>query len=223
MDVNIDVTVEAGPVRPLPVLPTSVDTTVLTGDGYLYGWSFREASGDLPSENEGSVTSPTAGQTIATITGLAAGTYLAQWQAGLAGTLAAADANNFSLVPSSGPATGSVNLAVAGNYQQEPVEVTVNAGGSVKVTAIALGTVGAVYSAQLTLIPQQATDAVVEVRDGNEPIGESSMGLNGVDTQMFGDPGMRIRNQIVVHVVTGTVTGTVYARFLKGKDLGWRE
>ena len=206
----IEVDITAGSVRTLAVLPTSTDLTLLTSDGYLYGWSLRDVSGDLPAYVQGSVTSPAAGATIATITGLAAGEYVVEVVTELGGTLAAADANNFQLVPSSGPAINLQNQAVAGNYPQEEVTVTVGASGSVTVKAIALATVGAVYSAEISLTPVGNVGFTVELQDGNEPLGESQAGAGGVDHQWFGGTGVRIKNQVKLHLVQGAVTGTVY-------------
>src|SRR5579864_1089526 len=113
-DVAIDV--EVGPVRAIPVLVTTVDVPLLLSDGYLVGWSLREASGDVPKFTDGSVTSPTAGQTICITPGLQAGLYTVNWEVALEGTLAAADADNFAVFMSVTQQQASINDAVAGAY-----------------------------------------------------------------------------------------------------------
>lgn len=199
-----------GYVCPIPVPVTSVDISELNGPCLLYGWSLREASGDATQENEGSVTSPGALATITTVSGIPAGNYLIEWTVELAGTLAAGDANNFELKDSVGNVLQSVNPPVAGQYAQQSVPVTLPAGASVTIEALAAGTVGAIYSAQLVVTPASITDAQVEISDGNQALGESGMPVGGSDTQYFGFPGVTVRNTVSLHVVAGTVTGVVY-------------
>src|SRR5215471_18419592 len=95
---SLDILVVAGPIRGVPFPATAVDVDVIQGPCVLNGWSFRDAAGELALEASGSVTSPAAGVTIATTASLPAGTYVVSWEVQLAGTLAAADANNFQLV-----------------------------------------------------------------------------------------------------------------------------
>lgn len=210
MSADTSFSVVTGYVCPVPVPVTAVDVSELNGPCVLYGWSLREASGDTSQQNEGSVTSPAALQTIVTLTGIPAGNYSIEWTVELAGTLAAGDANNFELKDSAGNVLQSVNLAVAGQYPQQPVEATLAASSSVTIEALAVGTVGAVYSAQLVITPASITDAQAEIRDGNQPLGESGMPVGGSDTQFFGAPGVTVRNTVTLHVVSGIVTGVVY-------------
>lgn len=205
--------VTQGEVRAIPVPVTSTDLTLLTGDGYLAGWSLREASGDTTQYNENSVTSPAAGATIVSLSGIPAGTYAVEVVTELTGTPAAADANNFRLTPSSGNVQNLLNTGAVGEFSQEEIQVTLGASGTLTITAIAIGTVGAIYSATISITPVGQIGAVVEFQDGNNPLGESEMAFSGVDTHTFGYPGILIYNQIKLHVVSGTVTGAVYARF----------
>lgn len=210
-DVTIDV--EVGPVRAIPVPVTAIDVTALLSDGYLVGWNFREASGEAPAENEGSVTSPAANTTLLTISGLAAGTYLCHWQVELSGTPSATDANNFKVQQGGTFVVGSINQGAIGNFPQEDFELVLVAGNNVTVRSVAAATAGAVYSAQLSLVPVDAADAIVEVQDGNQPLGESTMGVGRSDDRWFGPQGVKVNQQILVHIVQGTITGVVYARF----------
>lgn len=215
MTVTVEFEVGGQRVRSLPVLPTSADVTPLLGPAKLFGWSLRDATGDLTAENEGALLSPGAGATIVTITGLQAGTYQVEWTVGLLGAAAAADANNFKLVTNAGLLINSLNPGAAGDYVQPNVQAVVGAGGSVSVQAIAAGTVGVTYLAQLVLTPVLFGNTVVELQDGNQPLGEVALGQGESDTTWFDEPGLTIMNEIKLHVVSGVVTGAVFARFQK--------
>ena len=213
MSIILEVETGEDPIRPLPVPPTSVDVIPLLGPAFLFGWSLRDATGDLTAVNEGALLSPGAGATIVTITGLQAGTYQIEWTVELLGAAAAADANNFKLVSSAGLLLNSLNAGAAGSYPQPNVQAVVGAAGSVSVQAIGAGTVGVTYLAQLVLIPVLFGNTVVEIQDGNQPLGEVALGQGESDTTWFDDPGLTIRNEIKVHMVSGLVTGTIYARY----------
>lgn len=210
MTADIDIDIVTGLVRVVPVPVTSVDVLVINGPVRLCGWSLRESSGDAPTQVEGSVVSPGAGATIAQLAGLPAGEYTVAWSVQLIGAAAAADEDNFQIAPSSGAAIAALNAGAAGQYPQPDVTVDLGANGSITVTAIGAGTVGVTYDAQITITPTLAPSAVVEFRDGDNPLGESSMTARGVDTRMFGRDGIHVRNQINLHVVQGVVTGSVY-------------
>jgi|SRR5579871_48457 len=105
-------------------------------------------------ENAGSQTSPAAGTTIATVT-VPAGNWQISWTVSVAGTVAAADRNNFSLVQGATTILTSENgIVVDQEYPQEPVEIVVPTGGqTIKITNTALATTGAIYTAQLSVVP----------------------------------------------------------------------
>ena len=101
----------------------------------------------------GSVTSPAADATI-TSQALAAGVYTVGWTVQLSGTLGAGDANNFVMESNNVQVAQSLNSAAAGTYTQPPVTVVIPAGGAtVEIEALAIGTTGAVYTAQMTTTP----------------------------------------------------------------------
>lgn len=212
---EIDITVVPGPVRGVPVPATAVDVTPINGPCYLSGWSLREAAGEIAGSGSGSVTSPGALATIATTASLPAATYTVNWEVELAGTLGAGDANNFQLVDSAGVVLASINAAAAGVYPQEPTEITTTVAGAVLVRSIAAGTVASVYSAQVSAIPAIGVMAQVELQDGNQPLGESSMESQGSDTEVMPGEGLRVSNTVRLHIVSGAVTGVLYARFDK--------
>jgi hypothetical protein len=58
-----------------------------------------------------------------------------------------------------------------------------------------------------------AATATVELQDGGNPLGEIQMAAGAVSNAWFGNPGVEIRSQIFLHVVAGSVTGAVYARY----------
>lgn len=213
MGYPVTVDVVAGNVEAIGVPVTSVDQLIISSDGMLHGWSLREASGDTPSQVTGQVVSPGAGATIAQLTGLAAGQYNVTWQVELTGAAAAGDANNFQLKSSSGQTFNSVNAGAAGQYAQIQAELTVGANGTISVVAIAAGTAGVTYGAQIAVEPLAIADAVVELQDGNNPLGEISLGANQSQTQWFGDNGVVIANRINLHVVSGVVTGAVFCTY----------
>jgi len=215
MTVEISIDYESEPVRAIPVPATFVDVVLLNGPCELCGWSMRDTTATIPQDNSGSVTSPGANATITSLTGLAAGTYQVTWQVELSGTLAAADANNFALKHNGVIVLQSENLAVAGVYPQVTAEIVVAAGDSISITSIAAGTVGAVYTAQLSLQSGLTITSVAEFQDGNNPLGETSATPGALDTQWFGQRGLHVRNRINFHPVSGLLTGTIYARFTK--------
>lgn len=215
MTAEIDITVVTDQIRGVPVPVTAVDVTPIQGPCTLYGWSLREASGELPGNASGSVTSPAALATIATTPSLAAGTYVVTWEVELAGTLAAGDANNFQLVDSAGVVVGSINAAVAGVYPQGQVEVTTTTAGAFLVRANAIGTVGAIYSAELNVQPSLTPACIVELQDTAQPLGESAMQAQGFDTETMPATGLHVTGQVKIHVIQGTVTGVLYVRFNK--------
>lgn len=185
-------------------------TVLHTGKMRLKGWSLV-SSGIGTLRHEGEVTSPAAGATITQITGVPPGDYLASWVVELAGTLAAADQDNFNLVNGGSTVLQSVNEPVAGDYEQLQVVITVPGTGTIKVTANNLATVGAEYSAQLTLEPL-AQGAIGNVLDAAQLVGVVSTGADQLDTEWFGDEGVYVGTSIAVQVTSGNLSGVLYVR-----------
>lgn len=210
---EIDVIVSAGRSHPLLVPTTTVDIMLLSGRAILYGWSFRDASGEIPTDIAGSVTSPAAGAVIAASAPQAGGTYIINWTVSLAGTVSASDVNNFGLYVGGTLIATSNNPGATGDYPQPQVEAVIPQGITYKVEAIAIGTVAAVYSVTATSQPQLGTQSVCEVRDINYPIGESAMVVGGTNSVNFGPQGVDIRGGILLHMISGAVAGNVYAKW----------
>lgn len=212
---NINVEFNETPMRGIPIPLTATDVTVLTGPGVLYGWSIREASGDTAQTVENSAVAPVAGATIASISGILAGTYNVTWTVELLGAAAAGDQNNFQLTVSGNPNVVSLNNGAAGQYAQINEQVVLAAGSVVSVKAVGAGTAGVTYAVQLSVTPVVQYEAVVEIQDGGQPLAELSMQVNSTNSEAIGAPGLTISNQIKIHVVAGIVTGVVYAVFDK--------
>lgn len=124
--------------------------------------------GGASTTTVGSVTSPAADQVI-TSQALTAGTWVIGWTVQLSGTLGAGDANNFVMESNNVQVAQSLNAGAAGTYTQPPVTVVIPAGGAtVEIEALAVGTVGAVYQAQMTATPQATPgSAGTPIRLGN--------------------------------------------------------
>lgn len=215
MTAEIDVTVVSDPVRGIPVPLTAVDVTPIQGPCILSGWSLREAAGELALSAEGSVTSPGATATIAATASAPAGTYTINWSVSLAGTVAAGDANNFSLVDATGTVVASLNAGAVGNYPQPAVNVTTTAVGTFSVHATLAGTVGAIYGAEIDAAPALGIAAVVELQDSGQPLAEIALDAQASATETLPDIGLHVSGQVKVHVIQGAVTGVLYARFDK--------
>lgn len=209
--VEIELDVASGGTQPLLVAATSTDITLFFGGGILRGWSLRDVAASQANQVSGNATAPAAGATIASLTGLAAGTYTVTWTVGLQGAAAAADANNFQLFDTAGNLIASVNPGAAGEYPQLAVNVTVGAGATIGVKAIGAGTAAIVYSADIAIVAQDANPAVVEIQDIANVLGEISFATFRSNTEWFDADGPQIMGKLLVHVISGTVVGTVYA------------
>lgn len=137
----------------------------------------------------GTVTSAGALATIASVS-LAPGTYTLAWTVGLTGgTPAAADANNFGLYVGGTRQEASVNPGALGEWQQQPVTITLTNTTTVAVESIGAGTASVVYSAELAATPIPVTDPTGQLQppnpltaDGNVvTIGPLSVTLAGFD------------------------------------------
>lgn len=207
---EIDIDVELGGTIAFAVTATSTNVTILQGAGRLAGWSLRDLSSAVPISKRGTAAAPAAGATIATTGALAAGTYTVNWSVELDGAPAAADENNFQLFNGASPVVISINPGVAGVYPQPPSEIIVTAGNTVSIKSVGAATAGVNYTANLTLTPVAVDDAVVEFVDGNNPIGETSLGALRYDTEWFGTAGPKIQQTLTMNVVSGSVVGAVY-------------
>jgi hypothetical protein len=125
------------------------------------GWIQVNYSLPNPQQIEGSITSPGANANVASLgSGVPAGWYTAKWSVDLDGTPGAGDVNNFKLTAPNVATGGTISLTsenngAVGHYAQDDVEIYVGANNAtvIAVKTIAAGTAGAIYSAQLVLIP----------------------------------------------------------------------
>lgn len=111
--------------------------------------------GGVSPSNEGSVTTPAANGTIASLGSLAAGTYFVTAVVNMAGTLAqAVDANNIKLWNGGLTLYENLDNNIGSSPQTfGPFEIEVPASGSILASAINLATTGAIYSVSLSAIP----------------------------------------------------------------------
>ena len=112
-------------------------------------WRRPAQTSGLPYSS-GSVTSPGTFQNILFLN-VAPGTYTVSWTVTLAGTLSAADANNFAIYNGTTFIASSLNAGSPGVYPQAPVTFTVTGGApDIKIlSAGATPTTGAVYGAAI--------------------------------------------------------------------------
>lgn len=211
MTAEIDISVSSGRVRALPVLSTVSDLLIVNGPCELRGWSLRDATAEVNAPVEGQVTSPAAGAAIVTGPLLPRGEYDINWSVSLLGAAAAADADNFQLQVGATPVVNSQNAGAAGVYPQLTVRENLPGANAFSVKAIAAGTVGVTYIAELNIVNANVPSTVCEIQDGNQPLAEISFAPDGVDTKWMPGLGIRVYNRIFLHVVSGMVVGAIYA------------
>jgi hypothetical protein len=215
---EIDISVVSGQVRSIAVPATAVDVTILSGASHLCGWSLRDASGDIASDIEGSVITPTAGQAIAVSAAQSAGVYTVNWTVTLAGTLSTQDTNNFGLYAGSTLIATSVSPPGGGVYPQPAVQMTLTQGQTYSVKAIGAGTAASTYSASASAVPEAGAQTAFEIRDTSYPVGEGFAIPNAASTQHFGQAGIKIRGSLVLHIISGSVAGSILVRYAQPGD-----
>lgn len=127
------------------------------------------------NETSGQVTSPGANANIAQITvaNLQPGQYIVHWSVGLDGTVSATDTNNFKIT---GPGFANGVVAevnpVVGHYPQIDLPLTVPVGNAtaLSIRSIAAGTVGAIYSGTVSIVPVAGVGTGVIVNSRIEPL-----------------------------------------------------
>lgn len=191
---------------PATTAPNSV--TPISAPCRLVGWSLI-AGNIAPGAKKGSVTSPAAGATVVTLGTVPAGEYTVNWSVELSGTLAAAEQDNFQLNVVGLLTVGSINEPTANVFTQPSEVIVVPAGGAtVKINAINLGTVGAVYAATITLFQQAGYQATIF--DSGQDIGHSAPPPGQSDTQLLTEKGVYVSVGLTVTVINGTVSGVLY-------------
>lgn len=144
------------PMQRVPIMAYSGKATgiPLTGgqnQGVIPGTS---AAGSFPA--------PPSFSVIAVLTFPADGTYTVSWSVSLAGTVSAADQNNFQLFLAGVTLIAtSVNPAADGTFAQASVQVTTTAGTQLFLTNPADGTAGSTYSGMMTASSGQALTLTV--------------------------------------------------------------
>lgn len=145
--------------QPVRVTATSGATFLIGGGvGPKEGYTWRvgriivssnvaTAVSNSSVQGTGTQTSPGAGTLIATTGAAQGGVTVVNWSVSLAGTLAAADTNNFGLYNGATLIATSLNSPAAGTYPQPPITSNNPFGNAFNVKAIGAGTVGAIYGA----------------------------------------------------------------------------
>lgn len=205
-----DIEFVQGDIYAIPLAQSLSDTLLVNGPCRLNGWSLRVEGVSTPQEFEGSAVAPLAGGNVLAPQGVPDGVYDVSWQVQLIGPAAAADQDNFKLVLPDGKTLISANPGAAGTYPQEGVQTSAFVGGQVSVVAVGAGTAAVTYVAQVTFTPSKGVSTRVEIQDGNQPLGEVSILEDQTDTRWFGVPGIRVRQRVFCHVITGLPSGCVY-------------
>lgn len=161
--VEVDCVLQRDPLRQYAYI-TALDSAIVIGTAAEQLQSIANLGASPASVSAaGTVTSPTAGQVLATLAVPAPGWYSVSWTLALNGTLGNPEANNAELavqnILSSAltPAGFSVNASSAGNYGQATATVYVPAGSQLAIAAIGAGTASAAYRAGLTATPLGGT------------------------------------------------------------------
>ena len=216
---GLDIDISTGVIRAIAFnTGAGVNANLVTGECDLLGWSMRDTHGLNAVDGNSELTSPGAGSTIVTLSGINSGLYTLNWEVGLAGTVANTDANNFQIANSVAAIAQSINPGAVGTWAQNPMKFTMVPSDSITITAIAAGTAGSEYSAAFSLVPSTDNISTVEVLDGNQVVGIIGCGWAESDTEWFGPQGIRMYNQIVLKTQAGGVTGSVYARLYRPGD-----
>lgn len=131
----------------------------------LASWQTTQAGSSV--SNDGTVTSPGAGATIASIpaASLPAGTYNVTVDFTLSGTVGAVDNNNIQLVYGSQTFTLDNNIGV-GEQTFGPIQIISNGASALTLKAIAAGTVGSIYTATIIATPvTQVSLVTIQIKD----------------------------------------------------------
>lgn len=181
---------------------------LIGGPVRLCGWSANGGAGTTDTPVQGSVTSPGAGATIASVS-LGNGTYNVAWTIEMSGTLAAADIDNVQLLLGATVVADSVDANGAGTYPQQAVEVTV-ANGPLVLAAktIGAGTVGAVYKVTMVVTPTSVSTATIF--DGGQPIAYIVMDTQGNQTFWIDSYGVAVETELSVLTTNGTMSGVLW-------------
>jgi hypothetical protein len=156
-----------------------------------------------PVTAQGSVTSPGASAVIATIpaVSITPGQYLINWTVGLGGTPGAGDTDNFRLRIGATGVDTSANPGITGQWTQAPYgPVFLNGANSVSVIAVAAGTAGAVYDANITLQP------VAPAASGFVLIGELGKVSNGQGGRIYAGQSWETHSHAAIWIAGDGIT-----------------
>ena len=185
---------------------------VFTGHGILLGVSAENSgAADNSLTNEGNVTGPAAGATIASIV-LPAGSWVISWTVGYgSGAVAAAEQNNMQLTGLAASLQAIVPAVANQQVPQQQVTLT-TAGTTIAVKAIALGTGTAVYEAQLVATP--AVAGFLRVFDGRSAPTAQVLTVQlaelASETEWLGDSGTELKQGLWVASTVNSIAVTLF-------------
>jgi hypothetical protein len=220
-----------GPAISIPIPLTSVDLPLMGGDCILCGWSFEPTAGSVGALAELYDGASTGGVLLAGIN-LQGGADITAAQTPQGSTASGANASEVaSITPAAGVlafvtalridglgATAAAQVTatltgVLGGTRSYPVSVP--AGVTVPITPVqdSFGTRGLQNSAA----GQQISLTVPAFGAGNtleeaEITGYFQSSIGFVDRQWFGLSGLYVRSGLFLHLISGSVKGTIYIR-----------
>lgn len=217
---DVLVEVDAGDVTALPVSPTSVDVTLLTGDCRIIGWSLRSTvNGTVPGTEDGAEAA-----IVAATAGNVSLPHATDSLTGFAVELTTAGTAAMTITVSNvvgGPFTYVVAVGVTSfviNFPTALLSTGVAPNVAWSATAAAVGEMnifGATAQGGGT-----GVQTVVEIQDVGNILGEISLAPTQAETDQLRDAGVPCQGQIKLHVISGTVTGVVYAYVSRGYGRG---
>jgi hypothetical protein len=167
------------------------------------------------------VTTPTAGQVLATATVPAGGVYTVNYSVLLGGTVGGQDRNNVQLevngvaTPTGNTSNNGINSGTL--YSQTPQQISVPAGATVTLNAIGAGTAASTYSAGGTITPDSQNGIAGAAVSLYTTSDESQQQRNLIDSSLQvgvafrpGTQGMYLMPGEGVSVVIASTVGNTY-------------
>ena len=186
----------------------------------MLGWSLSDGVASQDLTGSGSVTSPTAGTTLTSIS-LGNGIYTIEWTFELSGTVSATDVNNVSVFIGPTGISQSVNLGAVGNYPQANIQAVVSGGPlTLAFKALATATSGATYGIVANAIPTGQSQATIS--DGSQPLAYVSIAPESTDNHNLTRPGLAVHTQLQIQATQGNISGVLFYA-LPDPQYGWND
>jgi hypothetical protein len=208
MDVDIEISV--GQIDPIPyttsdvLAPSGLAAAANVGGGTFaagtYYWvvTGTDAYGETTASNEASAVIALNGTATLTWAALPPGTTGVKVYRGTA------PATENVRVATLGAVTTYTDTGTAGTGATPPIANTATIGNTV------LNSGSGSCKGWSLRETSGSAPALLELQDGGVVIAEIGVAQSGVSSQFFGNSGIDLNNQLVVHVVSGVVTGVFY-------------